>query len=176
MNITPGFTWTPATPITAANLNLTAQPIGTIGTNEVTLANLPAQSTNNILLGRATTGAGNIEQIDLTTTGLGYYIGAGGAVTQGTSRTTTVILPKLSGAITLFTTAGSATPATFTVTNSLVAATDVIILNQKSGADKYELFVTNVIAGAFSVTFFTTGGTTSEVVVLSFAVLKGEIS
>ena len=53
-------------------------PTVTLGTNEIALSNLPALSTNNILLGRSTTGAGNFEQIDLTTTGLGYYTGAGG--------------------------------------------------------------------------------------------------
>ena len=85
------------------------------------------------------------------TAGLGYATGAGGTVTQGTSRTTGVTLDKTSGAITLFSAAGSATAATFTVTNSTVAATDVIILNQKSGTDLYDLMVTAVAAGSFNI-------------------------
>ena len=64
------------------------------------------------------------------TAGVGYATGAGGTVTQGTSRTTGVTLNKTAGAITLFSAAGTTTAATFTVTNSTVAATDVIILNQ----------------------------------------------
>jgi hypothetical protein len=107
------------------------------------------------------------------TGGVGYATGAGGAVTQGTSRTTGVTLNKTSGAITLFSAAGSATAATFTVTNSTVAATDVIILNQKSGTDLYDLMVTAVAAGSFNISFRTTGGTTTEQPVFNFAVIKG---
>lgn len=104
--------------------------------------------------------------------GAGYSTGAGGAVTQATSRTTGVTLNTNCGAITLVSAAGSATPASFTVTNSKVAATDVIVLNQKSGTDKLELHVTAVAAGSFQITFFTTGGTTTEQPVINFAVIK----
>jgi len=107
------------------------------------------------------------------TAGVGYATGAGGTVTQATSRTTGVTLNKTSGAITLFSAAGSATAATFTVTNSTVAATDVIILNQKSGTDLYDLMVTAVAVGSFNITFRTTGGTTTETPVFNFAVIKG---
>ena len=106
------------------------------------------------------------------TAGVGYSTGAGGAVTQATSRTTGVTLNKITGAITLVSAAGSATAATFTVTNSTVAATDVIILNQKSGTDLYDLKVTAVAAGSFNITFNTTGGTTTEQPVFNFAVIK----
>jgi len=107
------------------------------------------------------------------TAGVGYATGAGGAVTQITSRTTPVVLNKTTGAITLFSAAGTTTAATFTVTNSTVAATDVIILNQKSGTDLYDLMVTAVAAGSFNITFRTTGGTTTETPVFNFAVIKG---
>jgi hypothetical protein len=107
------------------------------------------------------------------TAGVGYATGAGGSVTQVTSRTTGVTLNKTTGAITLYSAAGSATAATFTVTNSTVAATDVIILNQKSGTDLYNLMVTAVAAGSFNISFRTTGGSTTETPVFSFAVIKG---
>ena len=106
------------------------------------------------------------------TGGLGYGTGAGGTVTQITSRTTGVTLNKISGAITLFTAAGSATWQSFTVTNSAVAATDVVLLSQKSGTDLYMLEVTAVGAGSFRISFATTGGTTSEAPVFNFAVIK----
>ena len=106
------------------------------------------------------------------TAGVGYATGAGGTVTQATSRTTGVTLNKTTGAITLFSAAGTTTAATFTVTNSTVAATDVIILNQKSGTDLYDLMVTAVAAGSFNLTFRTTGGTTTETPVFNFAVIK----
>jgi hypothetical protein len=110
------------------------------------------------------------------TAGVGYGAGAGGAVTQITSRTTGVTLNKTTGSITLVSAAGSATAATFTVTNSTVAATDVIILNQKSGTDLYDLMVTAVAAGSFNITFRTTGGVTTETPVFNFAVIKGVAS
>jgi hypothetical protein len=106
------------------------------------------------------------------TAGVGYATGAGGVVTQGTSRTTGVTLNKTTGAITLFSAAGTTTATTFAVTNSTVGATDVIILNQKSGTDLYDLMVTAVAAGSFNLTFRTTGGTTTETPVFNFAVIK----
>jgi hypothetical protein len=121
--------------------------------------------------GTSLTATGVIASIG--TAGVGYATGAGGAVTQGTSRTTGVTLNKTTGAITLFSAAGSATAASFTVTNSTVAATDVIILNQQSGTDLYDLKVTAVAAGSFRITFNTTGGTTTEQPVFNFAVIKG---
>ena len=104
--------------------------------------------------------------------GVGYATGAGAAVTQITSRTTGVTINANCGQITLVSAAGSATPASFTVTNSKVADGDVIILNQNSGTDLVELFVTDVAAGSFQITFFTTGGTTTETPVINFAVIK----
>jgi hypothetical protein len=104
--------------------------------------------------------------------GLGYGTGSGGAITQITSRTTGVTLNKTNGAITLVSAAGLATYQTFTVTNSTVAATDVIHVCQKSGTDKYIILVTAVAAGSFAITFATTGGTTTEQPVFNFAIIK----
>jgi len=106
------------------------------------------------------------------TAGLGYGTGTGGAVTQATSRTTGVTLNKTNGAITLVSAAGTATWQSFTVTNSTVAATDVVVLSQKSGTDLYMLEVTAVAAGSFRISFATTGGTTTEQPVFNFAVIK----
>jgi predicted NAD-dependent protein-ADP-ribosyltransferase YbiA (DUF1768 family) len=105
--------------------------------------------------------------------GLGYGTGAGGTVTQATSRTTGVTLSKPTGAITMFSAAGSVVAATFTVTNTLVAATDTIILNQKSGTNLYVLLVTAVAAGSFNITFYTTGGVATDAPVINFALIKG---
>lgn len=102
----------------------------------------------------------------------GYGTGAGGAVTQATSRTTGVTLNKACGQITLASAAGSTAWQTFTVTNSLVAATDTIHVSQASGTDLYMVHVTNVAAGSFKISFATTGGTTTEQPVFNFAVLK----
>ena len=103
---------------------------------------------------------------------IGYATGSGGAVTQLTSRTTGVTLNKSNGAITLFTAAGSATATTFTVTNSTVAATDVIHVCQKSGTNLYNTLVTAVAAGSFNITFYTTGGVASDAPVFNFTLIK----
>jgi hypothetical protein len=108
--------------------------------------------------------------------GVGYATGAGGTVSQATSRTTGVTLNKTSGAITMLSAAGSATAATFTVTDSTVAAADIIVLSVKSSTNLYELFVTAVAAGSFNITFFTTGGTATDAPVINFAVIKGATS
>jgi hypothetical protein len=153
--------------------NLAAALTDETGTGANVFANTPTLVTPNIgaATGTSLTATGVVASTG--TAGVGYATGAGGAVTQGTSRTTGVTLDKTTGAITLFSAAGSATAATFTVTNSTVAATDVIILNQKSGTDLYDLMVTAVAAGSFNISFRTTGGTTTEQPVFNFAVIKG---
>ena len=104
----------------------------------------------------------------------GGFYGSGTAVTQLTSRTTGVTANATSGAITLFAATGSATAASFTVTNSSVAITDTINLSCRSSTtNKYVAVISAVAAGSFEVTFFTTGGTTSDSPVFNFVVLKG---
>ena len=107
------------------------------------------------------------------TTGIGYATGAGSTVTQATSRTTGVTINAVSGAITLVSAAGSTTPATFTVTNSAVAATDVPVVVQKSGTDLYTISVSAVTTGSFNITFNTKSGTTTEQPVFNFVIIKG---
>jgi hypothetical protein len=110
-------------------------------------------------------------------TAFGYVAGAGGAVTQTGSRTTGVTCNTPTGAITLFSAAGSPTPATFTVTNSTIAATDVVVLSVKSGAaNNYSLNVSAVAAGSFNITFWAQTGTTADAPVVNFVVLKGAAS
>lgn len=138
------------------------------GTGTITLG---GTSTGNIIATRAIAGALGITSSG-PTAGIGYATGAGGAVTQITSRTTGVTVNTVSGAITLVSAAGSTTPATFTVTNSAVAATDVVVLSQKSGTDLYDLSVSAVGAGSFNITFNTKSGTTTETPVINFAVIK----
>lgn len=132
-----------------------------------------AAASKAVVLNGSKTVSGVNGVLSTGTAGLGYATGAGGAVTQGTSRTTGVTLNTITGAITLFTAAGSATAATFTVTNSTVAATDTVIVNAKSGTNVYLTAVTAVAAGSFNITFWTTGGTSSDAPVFNFSVIKG---
>lgn len=118
--------------------------------------------------------AGSILSTAATSGGIGYATGAGGTVTQGTSRTTTVICNTPTGNIVLFSAAGSATPFSFTLTNSNIAAGDTVVLSQKSGTDKYTTqVVTAVGAGSCQITLANASGTTTEQPVFNFCVIKG---
>lgn len=108
------------------------------------------------------------------TAGVGYATGAGGTVTQTGSRTTAVTLNKVSGNIVLVSAAGSATPFSFTLTNSAIAAGDTVSISQKSGTDKYTTqVVTAVAAGSCQITLANASGTTTEQPVFNFNVIKG---
>lgn len=157
---------------TPSSANLLAAMTDETGTGSLVFATSPTLVTPVIGAATGTSLAVTGLVTSSGTAGVGYATGAGGTVTQGTSRTTAVVLNKTSGAITLFSAAGTTVAATFTVTNSTVAATDVIIMNQKSGTDLYDLMVTAVAAGSFNITFRTTGGTTTETPVFNFAVIK----
>ena len=113
---------------------------------------------------------------NVSTSQFGFAAGAGGAVTQTVSRSTGVTLNKICGAITLFSAAGVGTATTFTVTNSLVAATDVVVVCQKSGTDAYEIDVTAIAASSFTITFLDLTGVTVEQPVFNFVVIKAAAS
>jgi hypothetical protein len=157
------------------NATLVAPALGTVASGNISACTSTGMvlATPNIgaATGTSLTATGAI--VSTGTAGVGYATGAGGAVVQGTSRTTGVTINKRCGAITMFSAAGSATAATFTVTNSTVGANDVIILNQASGTNLYDLLVTAVTAGSFNITFLTTGGTATDAPVINFAVIDG---
>lgn len=109
--------------------------------------------------------------------GVGYATGAGGAVTQATNRSTTAVLSKIAGQVTTNTTSlAAAAQATFTVTNTAVAATDVILLSIASGQTNKETkaYVSAVAAGSFDITVHNQHASTAEVgaIVINFAVIK----
>lgn len=68
------------------------------------------------------------------TAGVGYATGAGGTVTQGTSKSTGVTLSKVCGQITTHAAnLASLAIVSFTLTNTAIAAGDVLVLNHISG-------------------------------------------
>ncbi|MGE5623010.1 MAG: hypothetical protein ACM3WS_07645 [Bacillota bacterium] len=113
---------------------------------------------------------------------IGYATGAsiGGAVTQATSKTTGVTLNTVTGQITLNAAALAAnTTVSFTLTNSTIAADDLIIAHRKSGgtAGAYQVWCDSVSAGSCVICVRnTTVGPLSEAVVLQFTVIKGAIN
>jgi hypothetical protein len=109
------------------------------------------------------------------TGGTGYATGAGGAVTQTSSRTTTTpAINKVTGQITLVSAAGSATPFSFSVANTTIAATDTVQVAQLSGTDRYRVDVTKITAGtSFDLTITDLTGTTVEQPVFNFTIMRG---
>lgn len=108
---------------------------------------------------------------------LGYGTGAGGTITQGTSKSTGVTLNKLAGQVTTHNAALAAgASVSFTLTNSTIAAADIVHVTIASGAtaDAYTVTVTATAAGSCRVQIRNnSGGSLSEALVLNFAVLKG---
>lgn len=121
-------------------------------------------------------GAGNI--IVTSAALLGYGTGAGGTVTQATSKSTAVTLNKPSGHITMEAGALAAGAAvTFIVNNSLVTANDTVIPNLIGGVASsaaYRVELENTNAGLFRIRITNiSAGSLSEAVVLHYNVIKG---
>ena len=106
---------------------------------------------------------------------IGFGPAAFGTVTQGTSKSTTVVVNAKAGTITMHAASlATVTSVLFTCTNSAISATDVVIANQGSGgtAGAYQVACISVGAGTsvFRVTNVT-GGALAEAVTINFAVI-----
>ena len=112
---------------------------------------------------------------NLNTDKAGYITGEGGTVTQATSKATAVTLDKKCGQITMNAASLAAdTTVTFTLTNSTIAATDLLVLNHVSGgtAGAY-LLNAQAAAGSASINVRNvTAGALAEAIVIGFAVIK----
>ena len=122
----------------------------------------------------AVTSAGSITS---TGGGIGYATGAGGAVTQTTTKSTGVTINKCCGQIATNNAAlAASTSVEFTVSNNQVAATDnidVTLAYGGAGVSSYIYWVSAVAAGSFKITVYNRSGVTkSESLVFNFAVLK----
>ena len=112
---------------------------------------------------------------NLNTDKAGYITGEGGTVTQGTSKATSVTLSKKCGQITMHDAAlAAATTVSFTLTNSTIVATDLLVLNHVSGGTAGS-YLLNAQAGAGSASINVrniTAGSLGEAIVIGFAVIK----
>ncbi|PBB40603.1 hypothetical protein CK222_27370 [Mesorhizobium sp. WSM3866] len=111
--------------------------------------------------------------------GIGYASGAGGAVVQATSKTTGVTLNKASGQVTMNAAALAAgTIVSFVLTNSAIAAGDVLILNHISGGTRgaYSLNASSAAGSATIDVRNNTAGSLSEAIVIAFAMVKAVTS
>jgi hypothetical protein len=122
-----------------------------------------------------------VAQLYAGTNGAGYRTGLGGAVTQATSKSTGVTLNKYCGQITMHAAAlGAGATATFLVTNSLVVATDCVVVNVGGGQGNvatYTAHVDSLSSGQFFITVTNiSAGQLSEALIINFAVIKGVTS
>jgi hypothetical protein len=106
---------------------------------------------------------------------IGYAADAQGAVTQATSKSTGVTLNKSAGKITMNGAAlGAGATALFTLTNSMISAKDVLIVNVGSGGTSgaYWPYVANLSAGTAVIGLYNnTAGSLSETPVINFAII-----
>jgi hypothetical protein len=190
-----GITLVSSVTLTGGNLQLAGNILSSVNTDgDITLQ---PNGVGNIVMGLLNVSANNIVgtftngDINITPNGtgivkvpalrstgsLGYGTGAGGAVTQITSKSTGVTLDKLSGEITTHNESmASNTVKNFVVTNSLVEVGDVPVICMKSGGTvgEYLIGIDAVAAGSFNVQIYNQGaGALAEALVLNFVVIKG---
>ena len=109
----------------------------------------------------------------------GYITGEGGAVTQATSKSTGVTLNTKCGQITMN---GAAlaidTTVSFTLTNSTIAATDVLVLNHAGGGTiGHYAFNARCAAGSATIAVRNVhSAPLSDAIVIGFAVIKAVIA
>jgi len=158
-----------------SSINFYTSPIGAV--TKTLSANITANVTTfpgNVAVG----GAGGIYITDIGT--IGYSTGSGGTVTQGGNKSTGVTLNKPSGEITMAATnLAAATTVQFTLTNSVIAARDLLLINIVGGVATgaaYNLDA-NCSAGSAVISVRNiTAGTLGEALVLRYAVIKGSIT
>ena len=111
------------------------------------------------------------------TNGVGYTPGAGGTVTQATSKTTDVTLNKPSGRVTLNGAALAAgATASFTLNNTTIAEGDTVLLSLSGAMGTFVNYNLWSYVGAGYVLIAIkniSGGSLSDAPTINFAVIKG---
>ena len=106
---------------------------------------------------------------------IGIGAGYGASVTQLTSKATGVTINAKAGVVTMHNAALAASTAVqFTMTNSAISGTDVVVANQGSGgtAGSYQAHVVSVGDGTAVVRLSnTSGGSLSQAVTINFVVI-----
>jgi hypothetical protein len=114
-----------------------------------------------------------------TASAVGYATGTGGTVTQATSKSTGVTLDKRCGEITMNNAAlSAATIVSFTLTNSTIANTDVMIINHVSGGT-VGAYTFNAVCNTGNASISirnATAGSLSQAPVLRYVVIKGAVA
>jgi hypothetical protein len=157
------------------------EEIATTGSGNVVRATSPALTTPDIgaAVGTSLETTAQIKSSS-PSAGNGYKTGAGGTVTQITSKATGVTLNTICGQVVTHNAAlASNAKVSFVVTNSSIDTTDVVGLNIDSGGTlaAYIAWISAVGAGSFTVTILNnTAGSLSEAITLNFAIIKAVTS
>jgi hypothetical protein len=148
--------------------------VATAGENLIIGANGSNAGFRFVQSSNTTTTVGNLHLIGSSQT-LGYSTGAGGTVNQLTSKATGVTLNRPTGQIVMNgATLNANTTVTFVLTNSVISATDIIVL-QHTSVGTNGAYNLNAFPAAGSATISvrnTTAGNLGEAIVLSFAVIE----
>ena len=153
--------------------------VGTLAAQNANNVNITGGAIQDVSFSGSFVGITSItSQSFKTTNDIGFTTGAGGTVTQITDKSTGVTLNKPSGQITMNDAQlNRNSGVSFTLTNSSIAATDVIIANIASAATPtaYTLDVSSVFAGgcSFHLHNHLTGTDLSEAITINFVVIKG---
>jgi uncharacterized protein YbjQ (UPF0145 family) len=121
------------------------------------------------------TGGMTVVGRSFATSGIGIPTGAGGGVIQATSKSTSVTLNKASGEITMNGAALAAGAVVgFTFNNSLIGATDLLLVNITNGTGGAYSIDAKCVSGGSSIYLRNlTAGSLSEALVLRFVLIKG---
>jgi|GEM_PF-3768595 len=163
---------------------------GTVAASDLSGAALPSSIVSSSLtsfgaapnIGAATgTSLAVTGQVTSSSGGIGYAVGNGGAVTQsGSSKSTAVSLNKMTGDITTNTGAVAAgAVVTFTLSNSMIGANDVIHLQHQSGGANFGSYALAGRTAAGSATIAIrnlSGSSLSEAIVIKFIIIKAVVS
>jgi len=171
---------------TPSSANLAAALTDETGTGASVFANTPSLVTpaigaatgTSLTLTSFVSTPGNISN-NGGTGRIGYATGAGGSVTQLTSKSTGVTLSKQSGQITMDGAAlAASTTVSFTLTNTILQSTDVLILNHAgTGTAGAYLLNAQVVGGSASINVRNvTLGSLSEAIVIHFIIISGAVS
>jgi hypothetical protein len=162
---------------TSTSMVLTTPLLGTPTSGNLSNCTSTSMVLTTPVLGAATgTSLSVTGNIVISSTGKhGYATGSGGTVAQATSKATGVTLNKSTGQITLDAALLAAdTTVSFTLTNTVIEANDILILNHISaGTAGSYLLNAQSAAGSASINVRNiTAGSLSEAIVISFAVIK----
>ena len=162
---------------TSTSMVMVTPVLGTVASGNISACTSTSMALTTPVIGAATgtslSTTGN--QVISGTGKQGYATGAGGTVTQATSKATGVTLSKSTGQITLDGAAlAASTTVSFTLTNTVIEAGDILLMNHISaGTAGSYLLNAQSAAGSASINVRNISlGSLSEAIVIAFAVIK----